>query len=253
MLDSANMVADVIRSFRDVPETSDLNLLPKLLPLVGQEPVIPMSAITALPKESLLDVLEKRRSTRFFSDREIATQDLAEVISIALKQDTEVWSDIEQDMPLEVFAMCLRVSGIEPGTYRVDPSATELTLVADSKSMGNFADLTIQSEFGGAAVILSIAGNIELATKKFGGHGYRLLMTRVSSILYGIWLNALAEGMVGTVFAGFIPASVRRSLSNDVSSRQQIFSLALGHGLPAAISESKQTSSPHEQRKEEKD
>jgi hypothetical protein len=55
----------------------------------------------------------------------------------------------------------------------------------------------------------------------------------VAAAAYTMWLDAVASGLVGTVFAGFIPASVRRPLKSDGTSRHQIFALALGAPMRA--------------------
>jgi hypothetical protein len=224
MSNATDLAADVIESFRA------RGIHPHRDQAVGTPPA-DLRANRPVPRMPLIDLLRKRSSTRFFNDESITSEALRRIISTSLRDDADIWSHITQEMSFEVFVMCLNVSDLAPGAYSVDRSATKFTLVAPASALGRFEDLTIQSEFGQAAAIISVAGNIEDATQKFGGHGYRLLMTRAASLSYGMWLGSLADGLVGTVFAGFIPAAVRRALSSDISSRQQVFSLAIGHEM----------------------
>ena len=56
-------------------------------------------------------------------------------------------------------------------------------------------------------------------------------MTRCASLIYDFHLQFVSRGLVGTVFAGFIPAAVREILKSDGASRQQMFATTVG--LPA--------------------
>ena len=53
-------------------------------------------------------------------------------------------------------------------------------------------------------------------------------MTRAGAAVYAMWLEAVARGLVGSVFAGFLPAAVRLPLRCDGVSRHPLFAVALG-------------------------
>ena len=150
------------------------------------------------------------------------------MVRAALQADAETWPDDHRRSPLEIFAIVVRLDGLAPGMYRLDPDSGAYSPLAALPSAPELEDLTIQSEFCRAAVILSVAGDLDLATQLYGTHGYRTLMTRGSAAAYTMWLRAVGREWIGSVFAGFIPAAVRIPLSSDGNSRHQLFALALG-------------------------
>ena len=52
-------------------------------------------------------------------------------------------------------------------------------------------------------------------------------MARAAAVVYDFHLACTGHGLVGTVFAGFIPASVRHILKSDGASRHQMFAATL--------------------------
>jgi hypothetical protein len=177
-------------------------------------------------RADLLTVLKARRSTRFFGPEALPANAIRDLALEALAADRRDWPMSSEHCPLEVFFLALRLEGLEPGAYRLDGEGL-LWPVADLSGVA--ADLTIQAEFAGSAASVSFAADLTAADAAFGAHGYRQLMTRAGAAAYDMWLDAVALGWAGTVFAGFIPASVRIPLASDGTDRHQLFALALGH------------------------
>uniref|UniRef100_A0AAU3GWG5 Nitroreductase family protein n=1 Tax=Streptomyces sp. NBC_01401 TaxID=2903854 RepID=A0AAU3GWG5_9ACTN len=189
-------------------------------------------------RESLRTVLERRRSIRFFGPGPVDASLVADVVAGGLTQDAETWPQEQEHCPLQTDVVAFRLDGLEPAMYSLDTHAG--TERAGERSYVQVAplpepearhDLTLQWEFCDSAAIISIAADLDRASEVHGAHGYRLLMSRAAAAAYAMWLDAVALGLVGTVFAGFIPASVRQPLRSDGASRHQIFALALG-GAP---------------------
>lgn len=181
---------------------------------------------TNLARTDLLTTLRTRRSTRFFAPRPIGAAALAGAISAGLDADADSWPELPEGMALEVDVVAFRVDGIVSGLHRFEPSTRSFVplgqLSADHK------DLTLQTEFCDSAAIISIAVDLEAATALEGTHGYRMLLGRVSAAAYTMWLDGVAQGMTGSVFAGFIPAAIRGDLHSDGTNRHHVFALALG-------------------------
>ncbi|MEU3428488.1 hypothetical protein [Streptomyces gardneri] len=190
----------------------------------------------------LLTTLENRRSLRGFSQEPLPAGLLAGIMSRALELDersadgTAYADDADgadgADCPLELTVVAHRLTGVTPAVHRFDAAASSFTPVMELPTGAARYGLTLQPEFSDAAAIISIGVPLDAAVHRHGGHGYRLLLTRAGSVAYGMWLDGVAHGLVGSVFAGFIPAAVRGPLLSDGTSRQQIFALALG--LPPA-------------------
>jgi hypothetical protein len=182
----------------------------------------------------LLTVLEKRRSVRFFGPEPVDASLVADVAARGIEADLASWPDEGERLPLQINVVAFRLGGLEPGMYSLDTgSGTERSYVQVAPLPEGEAlhGLTIQREFCDSAAIISLAADLDRASELHGAHGYRTLMTRAAAAAYTMWLDAVAVGLVGTVFAGFIPASVRLPLRSDGASRHQLFALALG-GAP---------------------
>jgi hypothetical protein len=181
-------------------------------------------------------VLEKRRSVRFFGPDPVDAALVADVAARGVEADQASWADEAERLPLQISVVAFRLAGLEPGMYSLDTGgggATERSYVQVAPLPEGEAlhGLTIQREFCDSAAIISLAADLDRAGELHGAHGYRTLMTRAGASAYTMWLDAVAIGLVGTVFAGFIPASVRLPLRSDGASRHQLFALALG-GAP---------------------
>ncbi|MDT9689111.1 nitroreductase family protein [Streptomyces sp. P9(2023)] len=195
-------------------------------PAVTVDPYTPRTV-----PHDLLTTLEHRRSLRGFSPEPLPAGLLADLMARALDLD----GDLDEDgagCPLELTVVAHRLTGITPAIHRFDAAARSFTPVMDLPTGAARYGLTLQPEFSDAAAIISIGVPLDAAIHRHGGHGYRLLLTRAGSAAYAMWLDGVAHGLVGSVFAGFIPAAVRGPLLSDGTSRQQIFALALG--LPPA-------------------
>ncbi|MFE7581134.1 hypothetical protein ACFU5Y_06160 [Streptomyces gardneri] len=181
----------------------------------------------------LLTTLENRRSLRGFSQEPLPAGLLAGIMARALELDEREGDDADgTDCPLELTVVAHRLTGVTPAVHRFDAAASSFTPVMELPTGAARYGLTLQPEFSDAAAIISIGVPLDAAVHRHGGHGYRLLLTRAGSVAYAMWLDGVAHGLVGSVFAGFIPAAVRGPLLSDGTSRQQIFALALG--LPPA-------------------
>ncbi|MFF7727401.1 hypothetical protein [Streptomyces sp. NPDC008001] len=185
-------------------------------------------------RASLRTVLEKRRSVRFFGPGPVDASLVADVAARGIQADLESWPGERERLPLQINVVAFRLSGLEPGMYALDagtPTERSYVRVAPLPEGEALHGLTIQREFCDSAAIVSLGADLDLASRLHGAHGYRTLMTRAAAAAYTMWLDAVAVGLAGTVFAGFIPASVRLPLRSDGASRHQLFALALGGAL----------------------
>jgi hypothetical protein len=189
-------------------------------------PAIFPSPEPAGDRAELLPTLERRTSTRFFDRSTISLTSLVAVVQEGLEADRLAWDDTS--CTFEVSVVAFRVSGVPEAIYRLNPFDGMLTPIAEVPPGEGRHNLTIQREFADAATIISLAANLGEIDESAGPHGYRMAMTRAGAAAYTMWLSAVSRGLTGTVFAGFIPASVRRPLYSDGSSRHQLFALALG-------------------------
>ncbi|WNM29186.1 hypothetical protein RKE30_01585 [Streptomyces sp. Li-HN-5-11] len=231
-----DLAAELLTAFRDpAPSATGTATVPASRRPAPQPPT-PLGppvrfATRQRDRLPLLTVLEKRRSVRFFGLAPVDASLVADVAARGVEADLASWTDKAEQLPLQVNVVAFRLAGLEPGMYSLDTgsgSHTAYVQVAPLPEGEALHGLTIQREFCDSAAIISLAADLDRASELHGAHGYRTLMTRAAAAAYTMWLDAVAVGLVGTVFAGFIPASVRLPLRSDGASRHQLFALALG-------------------------
>ena len=232
MSSTAELATELIANLRQTPDPAPAVPRTRRVP-PGTGPAV-RAPEQPSARADLLSVLRQRRSVRFYGPEPVPLPQLADVVDAGVRADREAWPAEQPSCPLETFAVAFRVDGLGPGMYLVDSPARSFTPVGPPPAADDLQGLTLQSEFCRSAVIVSIAGDLTAATQAHGSHGYRLLMGRASAAAYAMWLDAVAGGLVGSVFAGFIPAAVRTPLLSDGNSRHQLFALALGAPPPGA-------------------
>ncbi|MFE4368020.1 hypothetical protein ACFRMN_07200 [Streptomyces sp. NPDC056835] len=251
MSSAQDLVAELLAAFRDpAPATGEAGgtatgagtppgrELPAARPLVALGPPVRFAS-RERERSPLLTVLEQRRSTRFFSPDPVDASLVADVAARGIAADITSWPDEQDQVPLRINVVAFRLGGLEPGMYSLDTGSStgggtgerSYVKVAPLPEGEALHGLTIQREFCDSAAIISLAADLDRASAVHGAHGYRTLMSRAGAAAYTMWLDAVAVGLVGSVFAGFIPASVRQPLRSDGASRHQLFALALG-GAP---------------------
>ncbi|GAA1577982.1 nitroreductase family protein [Streptomyces globosus] len=234
------LAMDVLASFRDQRAGTGTALAerpaPAPAPAPSPQPLGPAVAVgpyaPPTAPHDLLTTLEHRRSLRGFSPAPLPAGLLADIMARALAADAEEDAADAADCPLEFTVVANRLTGIDPAVHRFDAAARTLTPVMELPTGAARYGLTLQPEFSDAAAIVSVGVPLDAAARRHGGHGYRVMLTRAGSAAYAMWLDGVAHGLVGSVFAGFIPAAVRGPLLSDGTTRQQVFALALG--LPPA-------------------
>lgn len=232
MSSAAEIAADLITSFRSPSGQTGPPPCPAP-PLVPTADPVFVPTDTSSRELDLLTTLRRRRSQRFFDDTAITIGGLLDTVRAGSHADARMWPEEYVRTPITIYALCFRVTGILPGIYALDAAAGTASRVADLPPAAELAELTLQAEFTQAPAIISLSANVAAATA-IGGHGYRLLMTRAGATAYAMWLDGVSRAWTGSVFAGFIPASVRTALASDGVSRHQVFALALGHPARAS-------------------
>lgn len=227
MNSATELTVDVLRSFRAGPPASTLPGGARRSPLaVGAPVTVPRP--TGAGELNLLDTLRRRRSIRTFAEVPVAPGTVLTAVDAGIRADQASWPDEQDGLALEAVVVALRLVDLAPAIYRADLATWSLTPLVYLTGPDDVATMTLQREFAGAAAIISFAVDLESAAARHGGHGYRLQLERVGAAAYTAWLTGVAHGLVGSVFAGFLPAAVRLPLCCDGGSRQQAFALALG-------------------------
>jgi hypothetical protein len=190
-------------------------------PVAIDEPPVPDN-----PKD-LEATLRARRSSLQYAAEPVRTDLILRLVRKALSRDFEDWGLDEATGPLEAFVFALRSEGMPGGVYRV--TARESSFIAPASAIGDPELLGVQREFADAGGIVTIGANLDRADSWAGSHGYRLCVVRASMALYDFHLTCQANGLVGTMFGGFIGSAVRNLIQNDGVTRHQLLAATYAH------------------------
>jgi SagB-type dehydrogenase family enzyme len=115
--------------------------------------------------------------------------------------------------PLELYLVCGRVDGLEPGIYRYDPEAHTLGMVAPGDARDDLARAALdQSPVRDAAIDLVFTTVYERTTGKYGDRGHRYVHMEAGHAAQNVYLQSTAMDL-GTVAVGaFEDAAVQRLL-----------------------------------------
>lgn len=217
----------MVRSFRDPPPAPDPDLPRPAEQLPSAGPAVPVPDGDRSPAADLATTLRRRVAQRAYAPEPVDPVALWSAVQAGVGLDRRSWPDEHRCCPLEVVVLALRVDGLPPACYRVEAGPDRFVPVAELPA-GNPADLVLQREFAAAGALVSILSDVDTAVARHGGHGYRTLLTRAGAVGYACWLDAVARGLAGTVFAGFLPAAARQQLRLDGANRHQLVAVALG-------------------------
>ncbi len=204
--------------------------VPEELPAVGVD--VAGARHDAVARGGLAETFARRTAARAYGAAPLDQAKLLAAVARGRAVEEAGWPQERECCPLQPLIVALRVEGLPPAIYRPDRACARLTPVVNLPEPSWYPEMVLQREFATAGAIVAIVGNVDEAVARHGGHGYRTLMARAGAAGYAIWLEAVAAGLVGCVFAGFLPAAIRLSLRCDGVSRQQLFAVALGDAPP---------------------
>ncbi|GIG60004.1 hypothetical protein Lfu02_43760 [Longispora fulva] len=230
-MSAISLTVDVLRSFREEDRPASAQNPPGTPGVHGPtpppDPIGPPIALPtpAAPRSGVLaEVLRQRRAIRYFRPEPVDLATLLGAVTEGLAADRSRWPG---EHPLVPVVVAQNVTGLPPAVYRLDGDTASPVMALSGPAA--YEELTLQKEFATAGAIVSLLGDLEAAGHAHGGAGFRTLMTRAGAAGYQMWLAAIAHGLVGSVFAGFLPAAIRTPLRCDGVTRHQLFALAVGH------------------------
>ncbi|MFV0129397.1 tpaF [Streptomyces sp. HMX112] len=219
----------VLEGFTSRTSTSDGRAEARqAVPFANAVPADPApSAEDLRPVHDLRETLLRRRSTLHYAPRPVRTDVILTELREALGRDREDWGLDEAAGGLEGFVFAFRSEGAAPGVYRV--TAEECSHLAGLEEIGPPENLGVQREFGTAAGIVALYADLDRADSWAGSHGYRVCAVRAAMATYDFNLRCQALGLVGTLFGGLIPSSVRHLVHGDGVTRHPLLATTYAH------------------------
>jgi hypothetical protein len=185
----------------------------------------------------LSESLLARTSIRFYDDRAVGLEQMATILHVASSGDRQDWlAESAAGIDLQLFIVAWRVENLAPAVYRYEPDEHALSYVGpapDQQAEGT--NLVLQTEFAAAPIIVFLTGNLAAASARHGAWGHRQLLLRAGSAGHRLWLASLGVGLVGTVFAGFLPRAAQRIAGVDGYINASLLAYSTGYLHPNYI------------------
>ena len=174
------------------------------------------------PGVELVTAMARRHSARFFSEEPLPLSLVDDMLAAARYVDAALWPDLADVDPLGFYIAAGNVTGLPTALYVADGA---LRHAAELPDLHALEEMVLQPEFARAPLLLLVTGSLETARD---AHGHRLMLERSGAACEAACLTAVAQGYVGSIFAGFLPTALRRLLGFDGFRRTQLLGLAIG-------------------------
>lgn len=215
--------------FKTYPDTQRVDLQPFLA--------------RPFPIEPLDKLLARRRTIREFSDESVPLATLALLLERAAGVTGEMSSadhpEIRQPVrahpsggalyPMEIYVAAFAVDQLPAGIYHFHAPQHCLERVREGSFREDFErNLWIAGERLQAPVLLVLTGRWNLALRKYGERGYRILLLDAGHLMQNLLLTATALNLATCPLAGFHDEGVAKLLAVDAREEPPLYVLALG-------------------------
>jgi nitroreductase len=194
-------------------------------------------ALPPPPAESrpLQEALLARGAVRVYDEAPIGLAQLGAILRVASEGDRQDWPrEEEAGVGLQLLVVAWRVEELEPAVWRYEPATHELSYVGPAPGREDASSLTLQVEFSAAPALVFVSGGLAAACARYGSWGHRQLLLRGGAAGQRLWLGAIGVGLVGTVFAGFLPRAANRFANVDGYRQAGLIAFAVGR-LPRFV------------------
>lgn len=238
---SPAMVARQIEGARRLEASPELQLAStRAVRRLGGD-LIPLPA-PCRSEAGLWDAIEERCSTRAFGEGGLAAAELAAVLRAAYGV-THVLDSPEGEhllplravpsggalYPLELYVAALRVDGLAPGLYHLDPLRAGLETVRSGLEAAEAAALSTYPEIvSGCAALLLVAAVFGRSRFKYGLRGYRFALLEAGHVGQNAVLAATGLGLASVPLGGYYDRRADRFLGLDGVNEATLYTIALG-------------------------
>ncbi len=160
--------------------------------------------------EALGDTIVLRRSTRAYSGREIAREQLAQVLDFAYRpegaSDPRIATPPRLLAPelLQTYVAVNAVEGLDPGCYHYDPTRRELRQVRFTGLAMEIEYLCLGQELGGkAAAVVFHTTHLPRAVARYGERAYRYVHLDAGHLGERMSIAAMRLGLGASGIGGF--------------------------------------------------
>jgi len=185
---------------------------------------------------SVEEAVRKRRSERYFADKAMSLEQLAQVLLSAggITYSSSGWDFRAAPSggalyPIEIYVVARNVDTLADGLYHFQVSDNSLELIKEGDFDRQIHKAANEQEaVGSSPVTLILTARFDRSTVKYGDRGYRYIYIEAGAICENIYLEATSLGL-GTVAVGaFNDDSLNRLLEIDGADEAALLVMPLG-------------------------
>lgn len=198
-----------------------------------------------MPAATLADVLRRRCSCRQFAREPIERSELGNLLHAAygVLGTIDLWGEFcERPVPsggglypLELYALCQRVRGLDGGAYHYVPLGHRLEVVRPDPLPSHMtSELFLgQPYLVNAAAIVVITAVVERSLWKYEDRGYRYILLEAGHVAQNLNLCAEGLGLASLNLGGFFDQDLMALLKLDEDREIVLYGIALGSAATA--------------------
>jgi SagB-type dehydrogenase family enzyme len=224
------LVVQTMRSLRTVKQYTD-------------RPKVPLPATWPASTRSFDEVLTARTSARGFGAGEVPLDRVAKGLLLAygISRSNEgthfprPFRGVPSGgalYPLEVYLQAVRVEGLAPGLYHLDPEDRELDVLRTGDESEQVAAFMIQPElYRQAAATVFVSAVFVRSIFKYADRGYRFVLLEAGHLAQNMLLTWQEAGLAAVSIGGYLDRAADRHLRLDGLNESVVYALHVG---PAA-------------------
>ena len=180
-------------------------------------------------KQDLTEILLKRRAVREFADKPVKADDVCRLLSMSERLASQIKPIHEVQADLNYWVVLRYASDNHPaGLYRYDKVDASLSPVNLDQSI-DFTRFVNQSSLTEAGALVLATANLDVILNQHQAFGYKTMWQHAGQILGDLWLNAVAEGYVGTIAGGALDDGLMTYANTDGYTNAVLALFCLGH------------------------
>jgi SagB-type dehydrogenase family enzyme len=197
------------------------------------EPLIPLRPFdaSALPGDTVEEVIKRRGSSRQFTREAISFEQLSTMLTCSLQGIPVDCLDATGQLMSDLYLIVTAVDGLAAGTYVLHQEQQALEPLKRGEFRHAAYHLALDQDLGGdAAVNIYFLADLELILERFGNRGYRAAQLEAAIVAGKLYLAAYAlqSGATGLTF---FDDEVTAFFSPHAAGKSVMFLIAIGQPL----------------------
>ena len=178
------------------------------------------------------EVVRRRRSALDFVGG-AQSMSLTQFWALLAAANRPLIADFATGRFIQLYLYVHRVSGLQPGVYRLSPEGAGLEHLKSGDQRVAAAGLSLGQDLAGnACVAFSMIGDLDRATRAHGDRGYRYVHFEAGAIGHRLYLAAEALGLGATGIGAFYDEEVHRYLNLTAEQGRVVYHFAIGYPVP---------------------